>query len=175
MQLGKAVACAILLVSIGVILSVLIDTESARDAGGIVGGFLKESVLVPLFGRLSATLIACFTLLLSIMLLTQNSLLDIIGSTKKNLSEFKKSLLPAINNRIKELQEKKDKRKGENTKKEKKDYIPPPIVVKNEPKNDLVVKKPAKKQAAPKFNFPKSAKATSCHLWNSWIRPKAGK
>ena len=69
--------------SIGVLLSVLIDSESARDAGGIVGGFLKESILVPLFGRLSAVLIACFMLLLSIMLLTQNSLLDLDRSQQK--------------------------------------------------------------------------------------------
>ncbi|MEA2658495.1 MAG: segregation ATPase FtsK/SpoIIIE, family, partial [Candidatus Binatota bacterium] len=148
-----ALSYEILLVSIGVILSVVIDTESARDAGGIVGGFLKESVLVPLFGRLSTMLIACFTLLLSIMLMTQNSLVDIIGSTKKNLSEFKKSLLPALRNRLKELQEKKDKRSGENTKKEKKDYIPPPIVVKNQPQNDLVGKPPAKKPAQPEEQY----------------------
>jgi len=152
-RLGKALSYEILLVSIGVILSVVIDTESARDAGGIVGGFLKESVLVPLFGRLSTMLIACFTLLLSIMLMTQNSLVDIIGSTKKNLSEFKKSLLPALRNRLKELQEKKDKRSGENTKKEKKDYIPPPIVVKNQPQNDLVGKQPAKKPAQPEEQY----------------------
>jgi DNA segregation ATPase FtsK/SpoIIIE, S-DNA-T family len=152
-RLGRALSYEILLVSIGVILSVVIDTESARDAGGIVGGFLKESVLVPLFGRLSTMLIACFTLLLSIMLMTQNSLVDIIGSTKKNLSEFKKSLLPALRNRLKELQEKKDKRSGENTKKEKKDYIPPPIVVKNQPQNDLVGKQPAKKPAQPEEQY----------------------
>ena len=152
-RLGKALSYEILLVSIGVILSVVIDTESARDAGGIVGGFLKESVLVPLFGRLSTMLIACFTLLLSIMLMTQNSLVDIIGSTKKNLSEFKKSLLPVLRNRLKELQEKKDKRSGENTKKEKKDYIPPPIVVKNQPQNDLVGKQPAKKPAQPEEQY----------------------
>jgi DNA segregation ATPase FtsK/SpoIIIE, S-DNA-T family len=152
-RLGRALSYEILLLSIGVILSVVIDTESARDAGGIVGGFLKESVLVPLFGRLSTMLIACFTLLLSIMLMTQNSLVDIIGSTKKNLSEFKKSLLPALRNRLKELQEKKDKRSGENTKKEKKDYIPPPIVVKNQPQNDLVGKPPAKKPAQPEEQY----------------------
>ena len=152
-RLGRALSYEILLVSIGVILSVVIDTESARDAGGIVGGFLKESVLVPLFGRLSTMLIACFTLLLSIMLMTQNSLVDIIGSTKKNLSEFKKSLLPALRNRLKELQEKKDKRSGENTKKEKKDYIPPPIVVKNQPQNDVVGKQSAKKPAQPEEQY----------------------
>ena len=94
---SKAVAYTILLLSVGVILSVVIDTESARDAGGIIGGFLKESVLVPLFGPLSAVLIACFTLLLSVMLLTQNSLLDIVGYTKKNLGELRKSLVPALN------------------------------------------------------------------------------
>ena len=123
-SLARASAYAVLLLSIGVLLSVLIDSESARDAGGIVGGFLKESILIPLFGRLSAVLIACFMLLLSIMLLTQHSLLDLIGHSKKNFAEFRKSLVPAINARMKELKEKHDKRKGENTKKEKKDYNP---------------------------------------------------
>ena len=62
--LTRAAGYLILLISVGVILSVVIDSDSARDSGGIVGGFLKESVLVPLFGPLSATLIALFTLLL---------------------------------------------------------------------------------------------------------------
>ena len=94
-----------------------------------------------------AMLIACFTLLLSIMMLTQHSLLDLIGHTKKNFGEFKKSLLPAVRHRLKEIKERQEKRKGENTKKEKKDYVPPPIVVKEEPKEELAVKRPAKKPA----------------------------
>ena len=143
--LSKAVAYAILLLSVGVILSVVIDSESARDSGGIIGGFLKESILVPLFGRLSAVLIAGFTLLLSVMLLTQNSLLDIIGFTKKNLGELRKSVVPAIRQHLREFKEKKEKRKGENTKKEKKDYVPPPILLKDEIKDDPTVKKPQKK------------------------------
>ena len=146
-QLTKAVAYAVLLLSVGVILSVMIDTESARDAGGIIGGFLNESVLVPLFGRLSAVLIACFTMLLSVMVLTQYSLLDLIGHTKKSFVDLRKSFVPAINNRLKELKEKNDKRKGENTKKEKKDYVPPPIVLKDEIKDALAIKKPQKKPA----------------------------
>src|SRR4030095_15386667 len=149
----KTAGYVILLISVGVILSVVIDSESARDAGGIVGGFLKESVLVPLFGRFSATLIAVFTLLLSIMLLTQYSLVDMIGQTRKNFDVLKKSWLPAVTNRLKNLREKKDKRKGENTKKEKKDYIPPPIVLKDEVKDELIVKKPAKKPAGPPEQF----------------------
>jgi DNA segregation ATPase FtsK/SpoIIIE, S-DNA-T family len=151
--LGRAAGYLILLISVGVILSVIIDTESARDAGGIVGGFLKESVLVPLFGRFSTSLIAFFTLLLSIMLLTQNSLVDIIGYTRKNFDELKKSLVPAVNNRLKEFRERKDKRKGENTKKEKRDYVPPPIVLKDEPKDELVGKKLLKKPAPPPEQF----------------------
>jgi S-DNA-T family DNA segregation ATPase FtsK/SpoIIIE len=149
----RATAYAVLLFSVGVILSAVIDSESARDGGGIVGGFLKESVLVPLFGPLSAVLIACFTTLLSVMMLTQNSLLDLIGHTKKSFFEFKKSLVPAVNNRLKEFKERQDKRKGENTKKEKKDYVPPPIVVMDESKDDLVVKRTAKKPALPPEQF----------------------
>jgi len=140
-QLTKALAYAVLLLSLGVILSVAIDTESARDAGGIIGGFLNERVLVPLFGRLSAVLIACFTMLLSVMVLTQNSLLDLLGHTRKSLVEFRKSFVPAVNNRLKEFKEKTDKRKGENTKKERKDYVPPPIVLKEEIKDEWSAKK----------------------------------
>jgi len=152
-QITKAAGYVALMISVGVILSVVIDSESARDSGGIVGGFLKESVLVPLFGRLSATLIALFTLLLSVMLLTQNSLLDLIGHTKKNFFEFKKSLIPAVNDRLKDFKDKQDKRKGENTKKDKKDYTPPTIVVKDEPQDDLLIKKPVKKPALPPEQF----------------------
>ena len=149
----RAAGYLILLISVGVILSVVIDSESARDSGGIVGGFLKESVLVPLFGRLSAFLIALFTLLLSIMLLTQNTLLDLIGHTKKNFFEFRKSLLPALTDRIKKFKEKQEKRKGENTKKDKKDYVPPTIVVKDDPKDDSFVKRAVKKPALPPEQF----------------------
>ena len=152
-QLTRATGYVVLLISVGVILSVVIDSESARDSGGIVGGFLKETVLVPLFGRLSATLIALFTLLLSVMLLTQNSLLDLVGHTRKNFIGFKKSLLPVINERLKLFREKKDQRKGENTKKDKKDYTPPPIVMKDEPKEDPLSKKQGKKPALPPEQF----------------------
>jgi DNA segregation ATPase FtsK/SpoIIIE, S-DNA-T family len=150
---SKAIACTILLLSVAVILGIVIDTERARDAGGIIGGFLKESVLVPLFGPLSAVLIACFTLLLSVMLLTQNSLLDIVGYTRKNFGELRKSLVPVIHNRLKEFKEKHDKRKGENTKKEKRDYVPPPILLKDEYKDETATKIPQKKSPQPPEQF----------------------
>jgi DNA segregation ATPase FtsK/SpoIIIE, S-DNA-T family len=152
-QIAKLASYGILLLSIGVILSVVIDTESARDAGGIIGGFLKESVLVPLFGRLSTTLIAGFTMLLSVMVLTQNSLVDIIGHTKKSFGEFRKSFVPALNNRLKNLKDRSEKRRGENTKKEKKDYIPPPIVLKEEVKDEPPAKRTQKKSSLPPEQF----------------------
>lgn len=149
MPFSKAAAYIVLLLSVGVILSVVIDSESARDAGGIIGGFLKESILVPLFGPLSAVLIACFTLLFSVMLLTQNSILDIVGYTKKNLGELRKSVVPVLSTRLKEFKGKKDQRKGENTRKEKRDYVPPPIVLKDEVKDEIALRKPPKKPAPP--------------------------
>jgi len=156
LPVSKAAAYTILLLSVGVILSILVDTESARDAGGIVGGFLKESILVPLFGPLSAVLIACFTLLLSVMLLTQNSLVDIVGHTKKKFAELRKSLVPVISSRLKEFKNKTEKRKGENTKKEKRDYVPPPILLKDEFKDEPAAQKsPIKPAPAPEqFKLP---------------------
>jgi DNA segregation ATPase FtsK/SpoIIIE, S-DNA-T family len=148
----KIVGSILLLISMAVILCLVIESENAREAGGIVGGFLKESLLVPLFGRISATLISLFVLLLSIMLLTQNSLVDILNSGKKQLSELKKSLVPAVVNGLRELKEKKEKRRGENTKKERRDYVPPPIVVKEEFKEEPA-KKALKKTAIPPEQF----------------------
>jgi S-DNA-T family DNA segregation ATPase FtsK/SpoIIIE len=151
--IGKAPAYLILLLSVGVILSLVIDTEKAREAGGIIGGFFKESVLVPLFGPFSAVLIAFFTLLLSVMLLTQNSLLEIVGHAGKSLGTFRKTVGPAIRNRLRELKDKSDKRKGENTRKEKRDYVPPPILLKDEYKDDLPVRKAQRKPPGPPEQF----------------------
>ena len=148
----KTIGYTMLLVSTAVILSLFIDSENARDAGGIVGGFLKETVLVPLFGRISAVLISLFAFLLSVMLLTQNSLLDILNVATKQLGEFKRSLVPAITNRFRELNAKKEKLKGENTKKDRRDYVPPPIVLKEDHKDDPA-KKIQKKPTAPPEQF----------------------
>ena len=151
-SLTKTTGYTTLLVSGAVLLSIFIDSENARETGGIVGGFLKESVLVPLFGRISATLIAFVTFLLSLMLVTQNSLLDFLNQAKKNFAELSKSVVPAVKKRVQALKEKREKRKGENTKKERRDYIPPPIVLKEEVKEEAV-KKTSKKPSVPQEQF----------------------
>ena len=148
----KAAAYAVLLISFAVILSLFIESENAHDAGGIVGGFLKESVLIPLFGRISATLIALFAVLLSLMLVTQNSLGDMVHGLSKHLGRFKKLLVPALLSGFRELKDKREKHKGENAKKERRDYVPPPIVL-QEDAGVETPKKPIKKAVPPPEQF----------------------
>jgi S-DNA-T family DNA segregation ATPase FtsK/SpoIIIE len=151
-QPAKATAYGLLLVSSAVLLSLFIDSENARDAGGVVGGFLEESVLIPLFGRISATLITLATVLLSVMLLTQNTLLDILKRLGRKWLDCKNYLISAVNKRLKALKARNEKRRGENTKKDRRDYVPPPIVVKEET-NAEPIKKAAKKPLAPQEQF----------------------
>ncbi|HEX9146340.1 MAG TPA: DNA translocase FtsK 4TM domain-containing protein [Candidatus Binatia bacterium] len=153
--IGRSTGYGVLFVGIGVLISMFADSENAREAGGIVGGFLKESLLVPLFGRIGATLITLAVLLLSLMLLTQNSLLDILIRTRKKIAEIRKTLGPALSNRLDAFKERREKRKGENTKKERRDYVPPPIVLKEESKEEP--RKKALKRPVPppeQFNLP---------------------
>jgi DNA segregation ATPase FtsK/SpoIIIE, S-DNA-T family len=148
----KIAGSALFFISVAVILSLVFDSENAREAGGIVGGFLTESALVPFFGRISATLISLAGLLLAIMLLTQNSLFDIMNRLLDQLRALRKTLGPIVRSRLKELKESQEKRKGENTKKERRDYVPPPIVLKEEAA-EAPLKRPAKKTIAPQEQF----------------------
>jgi S-DNA-T family DNA segregation ATPase FtsK/SpoIIIE len=148
----KVAGYALFMISLAVVLSLIFDSENAREAGGIVGGFLTESALVPLFGRISASLISVAALLLSVMLLTQNSLLDIVNRFIQRLRALRKTIEPALRSRLKELKESQEKRKGENTKKERRDYVPPPIVLKEEAA-ESPPKKVAKKTVTPQEQF----------------------
>jgi S-DNA-T family DNA segregation ATPase FtsK/SpoIIIE len=151
----KAAAYTVLLISLAVMLSLFIESENAHEAGGIVGGFLKESVLIPLFGRISATLITLFAVLLSLMLVTQNSLVEMLHSVNKYFGELKKFLVPVVVSGFRELREKKEQRKGENAKKERRDYVPPPIVVKEDLREEPAKKSLKKSAVSPEqFKLP---------------------
>src|SRR4029077_5846290 len=145
--LSKFAGYGVFLISIAVILDLFVDSDVARESGGIIGGFLKESVLIPLFGRISTVLIATTGLLASVMLLTEHSLFDIAKGMKKSADGLRKIVAPSLANLFKEMKEKTEKRKGENTKKERPDYVPPPILVKEEASQALV-KKTGKKTVA---------------------------
>jgi S-DNA-T family DNA segregation ATPase FtsK/SpoIIIE len=148
----KIAGYTVFLVSVAVLISLIVDSENARESGGILGGFLKETMLVPWFGRISATLITLLALLLSVMLLTQYSLLDLWQRARKQSADLKKSITPVINHQLQELREKTERRKGENVRKERSDYTPPPIVVKEEPRAEIA-KKPVNKPAPPPEQF----------------------
>ncbi len=148
----KIFGYGVFLVSVAVLISLLVDSENAREAGGILGGFLKESMLVPWFGPISATLITLVALLLSVMLLTQYSLLDLWQRARKQSMELKRSLTPIISHQLQELRERSEKRRGENVKKERSDYKPPPIVLKEEAKAEAAVRN-SKKPAAAQEQF----------------------
>jgi DNA segregation ATPase FtsK/SpoIIIE, S-DNA-T family len=94
---GQIIGYGMLIISIAVTLDLFIDSDIARDGGGIIGGFLKESVLIPLFGQISATLISFTAVLVSIMLITQSSLIHMINQATRHFGEFHKSLIPAAN------------------------------------------------------------------------------
>jgi len=148
-RLTTATGYGVLLVSSAILLSLVIDSESARDAGGVLGGFLKEGLLIPLFGPISATLIILSTLLLSLMLLSQNSLVEILYRTGRGLGRLKKSLVSLASARLKEMKANKEVGKRENTKKEHRDYVPPPILLKQELSEEpvrKVTKKPVPSQ-----------------------------
>jgi S-DNA-T family DNA segregation ATPase FtsK/SpoIIIE len=149
---SKIVGYGAFFISVAVLISLIVDSENAREAGGILGGFLKETMLVPWFGPISATLITLVSLLLSIMLLTQYSLLDLWQRARKQSADLKKSITPVINHQLQGLREKSEKRKGENVRKEHPDYTPPPIVVKEESKAETA-KKSTKKLAAQQEQF----------------------
>jgi DNA segregation ATPase FtsK/SpoIIIE, S-DNA-T family len=145
--LSKFAGCGVFLISIAVILDLFVDSDVARESGGIIGGFLKESVLIPLFGRVSTILIAAAGLLASVMLLSEHSLFDIAKRAKKSADGLRKMVVPPLASLFKEVKEKREKRKGENTKKEHPDYVPPPILVKEETSPDPVKKMPRKTAA----------------------------
>jgi S-DNA-T family DNA segregation ATPase FtsK/SpoIIIE len=145
--LSKFAGYGIFVISIAVILDLFVDSDIARESGGIIGGFLKETVLIPLFGRISTILIAAAGLLASVMLLSEHSLFDIAKRAKKSADGLRKMVAPPLASLFKEVKEKREKRKGENTKKEHPDYVPPPILVKEEAGPDSVKKTPRKAAA----------------------------
>jgi DNA segregation ATPase FtsK/SpoIIIE, S-DNA-T family len=151
-RLTKATGYGTFLLSSALLLSLFIESENAREAGGIVGGFLKETVLVPLFGRISSFLISFSFLVLSLMLVSRNSLVETLNRAGKTLAECKKSLGPVVKNLRKQWREKREKRKAENTKKERPDFTPPPILLKEEFKAEPA-RKQTKKASAPQEQF----------------------
>ncbi len=153
-RLTKVSTYALLLWSVAIILSFLNNAEVGSEAGGIIGDFSKE-LLISLFSRVGAYLIVLSALLLSIMSVTQISLVSVLEIGKKWTGKSQKWGMVALKGLNKRWRERREKRRTENTKKERREFVPPPIVLKEEVREEPP-KRPKKKSAPvqEQFAFP---------------------
>ena len=157
-QLTTSGGYVLFLWSVAVLTSLLRETDVGSAAGGIVGDLSKD-FLVSFFSRVGAYLIVLSALLLAVMSVTQGSLLSFLEKTKKTAGKLAKQSLVLLEVLNKKWRERREKAKGENTKKERKEYVPPPIILKEEVKEAIAVKdepprKLRKKPAPVQEQFP---------------------
>lgn len=157
-QLTKSGGYALFLWSVAVLTSLLREIEVGSAAGGIVGELSKD-FLISFFSRVGAYLIVLSALLLAVMSVTQRSLLSLLEKAKKVAVKLAKQSLVLLEVLNKKWRERREKAKGENTKKERKEYVPPPIILKEEVKEAIAVKdepprKLRKKPAPVQEQFP---------------------
>lgn len=143
--LGKACGYSLFLWGMAVLASLLREAEVGSAAGGIVGDFSKD-FLISLFSRVGAYVIVLSALLLALMSVTQQSLLSLLEKAQKIAAIVVKQSMTLLEGWRKKWRERREKAKGENTKKERKEFVPPPIVLREEIKEEPP-KKPKKKSA----------------------------
>jgi len=153
-QLTKAGGYLLLLWGVAAIMSLLRDAETGSAAGGIVGDFSKD-LLISLFSRVGAYVIVLSALLLAVMAVTQRSLATLLEKGKNVTGNLYKESAAFLGLLHKKWRERREKAKGENTKKERKEFVPPPIVLREEVKEEPP-KKPKKKSppAQAQLDFP---------------------
>lgn len=143
--LGKACGYSLFLWGVAVLASLVRETEVGSAAGGIVGDFSKD-LLISLFSRVGAYVIVLSALLLAVMAVSERSLVTLLEKGKGGIGKFTRQSMALFELLNKKWREKREKAKGENTKKERKEFVPPPIVVREEIKEEPP-KKPKKKSA----------------------------
>jgi DNA segregation ATPase FtsK/SpoIIIE, S-DNA-T family len=145
----KLVGGVLLVWSGATLLSLVRTVDAWREAGGVVGELTANSLLVALFGRVGAYVIAVPTLLLSIAAVSQKSLLALFARAHGDFGQLRKAVAAALERARKRRTAEQEK--NENKKKEQRDYVPPPIVLKDEPADEAlpVARKPRKKPAPP--------------------------
>jgi S-DNA-T family DNA segregation ATPase FtsK/SpoIIIE len=141
---SKITGYALLLWGTGTFLSLLNEGEVGKEAGGIIGD-LSKVFLMALFSRVGAYVIVLSTLLLSVMFVTQSSLISSLEKGKKEAGKLSRWAIALMEILKKKWRERKER--GENKRKEIRGYVPPPIVLKEEVKDELPRR--IKKKAAP--------------------------
>lgn len=140
LQLPKAIGYVLFLWSGTIFLSLLRESETAREAGGIVGGYSKE-VLISLLGYGGTILIALSLLVLAMMLVSQISLVSTLEVILRNAKELFLQARSGIKGLYLRLKERREKLKAENRKKDRREFKAPPIVLKEETKVEDLSKK----------------------------------
>ena len=151
-RLKRAAGYAALLWSVAVLLSSMTSAEAATSAGGIIGEVSKV-FLISYFSRVGAYVIVLSTFLLSLMYVTQKSLVTILDGGKKHVGKLNKWAIACLEQLKKSWRERRQR--GENTKKERREFVPPPIVLKEEVKEEPP--KRARKKSPPpqaQLDFP---------------------
>ena len=144
-RLTRVAGYASLLWSVAILLSFLKEAEVGSQAGGIIGDYSKE-FLISLFSRVGAYVIVLSALLLSVMSVTQRSLVSFLERGKKGIGKVQKRGMAALEALNKRWRERREKRRAENTKKERREFVPPPIVLKEEVREEPA-KRPKRKSA----------------------------
>lgn len=138
--------------SAATLLSLARVADAGREAGGLVGDVTAQ-FLIALFSRVGAYVIVLPTFFLSVAAVSQKSLVSFLERGNKDVAKLNKWTLACFERLKKSWRARKEK--GENIKKEQREYIPPPIVLKEESK-DEPPKKPKKKAPPPErqLDFP---------------------
>ncbi len=152
----KLVGGALLVWSAAALLSLARNVDAWREAGGVVGELTANSLLVALFGRVGAYVIVVPTLLLAAAAVSQKSLLSAVERAPRQFAKLMNrggAVFERIGKTWRARQE-----KNENKKKEQREFVPPPIVLRPEPAEDEAPapRKPKKKIAPPEkqLDFP---------------------
>ncbi|MFQ5683112.1 MAG: DNA translocase FtsK [Candidatus Binatia bacterium] len=144
----------LLLWSVAILISAANRAEVGSAAGGIIGDFSKK-YLVSLFSPVGAYVIVLSALLLSLMSVTEISLVSGLQTGMKGVERFQVWSRAQWRTLKKQWRAATERRRAVNTRKEKRDFVPPPIVLKEEVKEEQAKK--SRKKPSPvqeQFGFP---------------------
>ena len=147
----KLTGGSLLVWSAATLLSLVRMVDAGWQAGGVVGDITAER-LVALFSRVGAYVIVVPAFLLALAVVTQRSLSSSLELGLKGVEKSKKWIV-ATAQRLKKLWPEK-KRKVENTRKEQREFVPPPIVLKEEVKEEAPKKVKRKSPPQAQLDFP---------------------
>jgi S-DNA-T family DNA segregation ATPase FtsK/SpoIIIE len=153
---SKAGGYALFLWSAAVLMSLLRGADVGAKSGGLLGDFSKD-LLISLFSRIGAYLIVLAALVLGLMAVTQKSLLTLLEKGQRTAAKLARRAATLIDGWRAKWRERQEK--AENTKKERKEYVPPPIILKEElkeakPTKEEPAKKPRKRVAQAQLDLP---------------------